>query len=121
MGRRSVRAVIIGIKHNIEVAHRLYETQGKCEQIHGHSMWVTVRFDARMGDKGMAVTDGGDDFTVGQELEFGALKRSVRAYLDETFDHRLLLNAADPFSGPIYMIQDPEVPLNASKLDQVFL
>jgi hypothetical protein len=33
-------AALLTVKHNIEVAHRLSKTPGKCENIHGHSMIV---------------------------------------------------------------------------------
>jgi len=82
----------IAVKHNIEVAHRLFELPGKCEQIHGHSMWVTMELQGRLNDKGIL---GG--------IEYGALKKVFRGHLDETYDHRLLLNVADPYARPIYM------------------
>jgi len=95
--------VLVGIKHNIEIAHRLYETKGKCEQIHGHSMWVTVKFEALMGDNGMAqhYTDEGM-----KPLEYGDIKKNVRGFLDEWFDHKLLLNQCDPWAGPIFMAEE---------------
>jgi 6-pyruvoyl-tetrahydropterin synthase len=86
----------IAVKHNIEVAHRLYELPGKCEQIHGHSMWVTMELSGAVNNKGIL---GG--------IEYGDLKKLFRGHLDETYDHRLLLNLSDPFSRPIYFIDRP--------------
>ena len=86
---------LLAVKHNIEVAHRLYDNKGKCEQIHGHSMWVTLSLTGTVNEKGFM--DG---------IEFGMLKKEFRHYLDDNFDHRLLLNAADPFAGPIYRIEE---------------
>lgn len=85
----------IAVKHNIEVAHRLFETPGKCENIHGHSMWVTMELFGNVNDKGMLAG-----------IDFGALKKSFRSYLDETYDHHVVLNASDPFARPIYSIDD---------------
>jgi 6-pyruvoyl-tetrahydropterin synthase len=95
------------VKHNIEVAHRLYNTPGKCEQIHGHSMWVTMSLQGDMGPDGMLVGSDGP-------LEFGKIKRVFRSYLDEHYDHRLLLNASDPFSRPIFTI-GPETKVAISR------
>jgi 6-pyruvoyl-tetrahydropterin synthase len=88
---------VIAVKHNIEVAHRLYETPGKCENIHGHSMWVTLFLDGAIDKRGML--DG---------LDFGDVKKVFRKHLDETYDHHLLLNASDPFAGPIYPVKNIE-------------
>jgi 6-pyruvoyltetrahydropterin/6-carboxytetrahydropterin synthase len=87
-------SALIAVRHNIEVAHRLFENKGKCEQIHGHSMSVTVRLGGEINNKGFM--DG---------IEFGALKKDFRTLLDEQYDHRLLLNASDPFARPIYTIE----------------
>lgn len=83
----------IAVRHNVEVAHRLYESQGKCENIHGHSMWVEMRIDGPMNEVGMLVN------TLGKPLEFGEVKHGFRNYLDAQFDHHLLLNKEDPWAG----------------------
>jgi len=82
------------IKHNIEVAHLLFESPVKCENIHGHSMWVELELHVPHGmDRGMFVN------SKGHRLEFGDVKRVFRGFLDEKFDHHLLLNNADPFAS----------------------
>ena len=78
------------VKHNIEVAHRLFETKGKCEAIHGHSMMVHLEIPGQLDKHGML--DG---------LEFGAVKKLFRGYLDENYDHHLLLNYKDPWARPL--------------------
>ena len=85
----------LSIRHNIEVAHRLYLTEGKCEAIHGHSMWVDLDLlvDQAHTKHGMYV-DG-----EGSALEFGVVKKAFRTYLDTSYDHHLLLNIEDPFAG----------------------
>lgn len=81
---------LLAVKHNIEVAHRLYQTPGKCQNIHGHSMWVTLELAGTRNDAGMVAG-----------LDFSAVKRVFRSYLDATYDHRLLLNRQDPYAGPV--------------------
>lgn len=76
------------VRHNIEVAHRLSLLKGKCEQIHGHSMWVTAEFEGRVNDKGILLG-----------MDFGSVKAMFRQHLDTTYDHHLLLHEKDPVSG----------------------
>lgn len=75
------------VRHNIEVAHRLSLLPGKCEAIHGHSMWVELELTGVVDDRGLLAG-----------LDFGGVKRAFRGYLDTEFDHRLLLNASDPLA-----------------------
>lgn len=78
----------LAIKHNIEVAHRLSLLPGKCENIHGHSMWVTLEVHSRAGQL--------DQNYLMDGLDFGSMKKAFRSHLDGEYDHRLLLNAEDP-------------------------
>lgn len=104
---------LLKVRHNIEVAHRLIATPGKCEAIHGHSMWVIMSLGGKINPKtGMLAYDHKamgreiyDDKIELQDLEFGAIKRSFREHLDTQYDHRVLLNAVDPFAGPIFQVQ----------------
>jgi 6-pyruvoyl-tetrahydropterin synthase len=75
----------ISVRHNIEVAHRLSLLPGKCENIHGHSMWVELELHGQVNSDGIL---GG--------IDFGSLKKAFRGYLDAQFDHHTLLNAHDP-------------------------
>ncbi len=79
----------IKVKHNIEMAHRLLMTPSKCENIHGHSWWITLELFGTVNKRGLL---GG--------LEFGLVKSTFRAYLDSNFDHRVLLNIDDPWAQP---------------------
>lgn len=85
----------LAVKHNIEVAHRLSLLPGKCEAIHGHSMWVTLE---------MHSAEPLDERYLVEGMDFGAIKKEFRGYLDTEFDHRLLLNADDIWAQPIYRV-----------------
>lgn len=76
------------VRHNIEVAHRLSRLPGKCEAIHGHSMWVTLELGGDVDHAGLLAG-----------LDFGAVKRTFRGHLDADYDHRLLLNRDDPLAA----------------------
>jgi 6-pyruvoyltetrahydropterin/6-carboxytetrahydropterin synthase len=86
----------IEVRHNIEVAHRLSLLPGKCENIHGHSMWVTIRLEGVIGATGILKNQQGDVF------DFGSVKKEFRDHLDNMYDHQLLLNKADPWAAKLY-------------------
>lgn len=92
----------VSFEHDIQVAHRLYRQPGKCQKIHGHSMhvvlYLTVRFDI---DPDGYATDAN-----GELLEFGAVKKTFRKYLDDTYDHQLLLNKDDPWAQDLVFMGD---------------
>lgn len=74
---------VIAVKHNVEMAHRLSQTPGKCENIHGHSWNIVLKLYGEVDE-------------TGKVIEFGAVKKLFRDYLDKNFDHHLLLYAKDP-------------------------
>lgn len=75
----------ITVRHNMEAAHRLSLSPGKCQKIHGHSMWAELTLDvAEVDTAGMAAG-----------LDFSEVKREWRRYIDSELDHRLALNVSD--------------------------
>jgi 6-pyruvoyl-tetrahydropterin synthase len=84
----------IVVRHNIEVAHRLFELEGdKCQNIHGHSMWVEMKLHGHINKHGLL-----------EGLNFGDVKKEFRGFLDKNYDHHLLLNENDPWAQDL----DPE-------------
>ncbi len=75
----------------MEMAHRLHLTPGKCENIHGHSWWVTLTVWGQVDSNGLL-----------QGIDFGEAKSFLRGYMDEKYDHHLLLNSQDPFARALY-------------------
>ena len=76
----------VTIRHNFETAHRLPQLgkDSKCFNLHGHS-WnveITVAADFLSAD--------------GLVVEFGQLKRMVRTWIDQNFDHGTILGMQDP-------------------------
>lgn len=76
--------IAISVKHNMEVAHRLWKTPGKCANVHGHSMWVTLTM--------AGILDSTEKLA---GLDYGSIKDKFRRYLDTEYDHRLVLNRSD--------------------------
>lgn len=66
-----------------ESAHRLSKYEGKCKRVHGHNYKVTVTCEAvDLDERGILV-------------DFGDIKKVVKAHIIERFDHRLILNGHD--------------------------
>lgn len=72
------------IRHNFESGHRLPHLEGKCQSLHGHSFWaeVTIEAQGRLHE-GIAV-------------EYGEAKAFLRGWVDDNWDHGLILGDADP-------------------------
>ncbi len=64
--------------------HRLMNHPGKCRHIHGHSVKAAITVKAsRLDDQGMV-------------CDFSDIKLLAQTYIDEHFDHNLLLYKDDP-------------------------
>jgi 6-pyruvoyltetrahydropterin/6-carboxytetrahydropterin synthase len=64
--------------------HRLLNYDGQCRHLHGHNGRVEIDIESDQLDaRGMVV-------------DFSDIKHIVKAWIDETLDHRMLLNKADP-------------------------
>lgn len=64
--------------------HRLINYEGKCKNLHGHNGLAEVIIEAEtLDERGMV-------------MDFSDIKKVVTAWIDETFDHRLLLHKDDP-------------------------
>jgi 6-pyruvoyltetrahydropterin/6-carboxytetrahydropterin synthase len=72
-----------------ETAHVLYNYDGKCKNMHGHSykLFVTV--------KGNPVNDL-ENPKNGMVLDFGDIKDIVKSEIIDVWDHAVLLNADSP-------------------------
>ena len=68
---------------NLPAAHRQPEHDGHCALIHGHNWGFQITFACQLLDD------------LGFVVDFGKLK-FIKAFLEDSFDHTLLLNATDP-------------------------
>jgi len=69
---------------NLPCAHRRYAHEGHCAWVHGYSREFTFWFGCHKLEEG-----------TGFVMDFGDLK-DVKAWLEDLFDHTLLLDKADP-------------------------
>ncbi|GGG53057.1 6-carboxytetrahydropterin synthase QueD [Epilithonimonas arachidiradicis] len=72
-----------------ETAHVLYNYDGKCKNMHGHSykLYVTV--------KGHPINNL-DDPKNGMVVDFGDIKKIVKEEIVDVWDHAVLVNGASP-------------------------
>jgi 6-pyruvoyltetrahydropterin/6-carboxytetrahydropterin synthase len=81
-----------------EMAHALKGYDGLCRNIHGHSYELLVTIT------GIPVMDSSSS-KLGMVMDFGDLKKIVRKYIVDEFDHALVLNreSADEFNADVEM------------------
>ena len=89
------------IEVTFDYAHRLLNYEGKCHNIHGHLAKVVV-------EVGSSQLVG-----AGFVIDFGDLKRCVKSYIDDNWDHTLLLCSQDPLA--IKLIDDTKIYLFIDK------
>lgn len=82
--------------------HRLLNYDGKCARLHGHNgtARITLRADA-LDPQGMVA-------------DFAAIEKAVRAFIDQSLDHLLLLHQDDPLVAVLRGLGEPfvAVPFN---------
>jgi len=62
-----------------DAGHRVFRHEGKCSQLHGH------RYKAELVAAGPYLDD------VGRVVDFGVLKERIGGWIDENWDHKMLL------------------------------
>lgn len=67
-----------------DAGHRVLGHQGKCKHLHGHRYVVDVTVSAADLD------------SLGMVVDFGKIKELLGGWIDQNWDHNLLLNSGDP-------------------------
>ncbi|MBP9733791.1 MAG: 6-carboxytetrahydropterin synthase [Candidatus Omnitrophica bacterium] len=66
--------------------HRLIKHKGKCERYHGHNGLVQVVCEGpELNDNRMLI-------------DFDIISKALKGWIDEEFDHRMILNEQDPMT-----------------------
>ena len=91
--------------------HRLLDYDGKCRFLHGHNGRAEITIASDSLDK------------LGMVMDFTEIKRVVTTWVDETLDHRMILNRADPavplleqLGEPMYLLDENPTAENIAKL-----
>lgn len=67
-----------------DYGHRVLGHEGKCRNLHGHRGVAEITVEAAELD------------SLGRVVDFGVIKKVVGGWIDENWDHNMLLHAADP-------------------------
>lgn len=70
--------------HDISAGHRVAGHENKCADLHGHNYRIHFVCTAESLDR------------VGRVIDFGVVKSTLCAWLEESWDHRFLLWEDDP-------------------------
>lgn len=83
-----VREVITTVIRKLEfdAAHRVVGHANKCRNLHGHR--YVVEIEAKSKNTGLDA--------LGMVVDFSVLKGTVGKWIDESWDHNILLNSTDP-------------------------
>ena len=91
--------------------HRLLNYEGKCKYLHGHNgrAVITLQSDT-LDPRGMV-------------FDFGEIKRSLSAWIDDVLDHRMILHRDDPaiplmkqLGEPVYLMDRNPTAENIARL-----
>jgi len=102
----------VSIELQFEAAHRLLSYKGKCHNLHGHTYFAVVE-----------VTSDGL-MPSGFVVDFGDLKKAVKDWINENWDHATILWSEDPLVRLLqeqglrvyHMIHEPTAEYMASQL-----
>jgi 6-pyruvoyltetrahydropterin/6-carboxytetrahydropterin synthase len=76
--------------------HRLLDYEGACAHPHGHNGRAEIELESESLDhRGMV-------------MDFGDVKRELKAWIDETMDHQMILRHDDPL---VAWLEDQREPL----------
>lgn len=72
-------------KHEIHCGHRVVNHESKCRNLHGHSYIFHLTCESTTLDE------------IGRVIDFSVIKSLVCKWLDDNWDHRLILWEKDPW------------------------
>ena len=91
--------------------HRLLNYSGKCRHLHGHN------------GRAVIVLEGSQLDECGILVDFAEIKESLRSWIDEHLDHRMILCERDPvlpflreLNEPLHVIPENPTAENIAKL-----
>jgi len=82
--------------------HRLVGHEGKCRYLHGHNGMLEVDVASDQLDR------------LGMVIDFGDVSDVVKTWVNENFDHRLILNRTDPLAKSLVEAGEPVVLIDAN-------
>lgn len=93
--------------HDISCGHRVVGHEGKCRFLHGHN--YRIHFECTAPDVD----------AVGRVIDFSVIKSKLCMWIENNWDHQMLLWEADPLLGIVYRLETDDDEMN-SAMDQSF-
>lgn len=87
--------------HDISCGHRVVGHENKCRHLHGHNYRITFIVGA---DNGWEALDH-----IGRVMDFSVIKEKLCMWLEDQWDHKMLLWEEDPllpYFGPLWIEGD---------------
>jgi len=72
--------------HDLSIGHRVVGHENKCKHLHGHNLRITFIVAERQD-----ILDN-----VGRVVDFGVIKQLLCLWLEDNWDHKMLLWESDP-------------------------
>lgn len=82
--------------HDFSAGHRVVGHENKCKHLHGHNYRVTFEIQGNL-DK------------VGRVLDFGVIKEKLCKWLEDNWDHKMILWVDDPMMLEIRLLDEDGV------------
>lgn len=89
-------------KIGFDAAHRVVEHESKCKYVHGHRYTVAATFAANEHTNQL---DG-----LGRVIDFGVIKEKLGTWIDDHWDHTIILWDKDKKLGEVIASETNQVP-----------
>lgn len=85
--------------HDISVGHRVYNHESKCAHLHGHNYRIHFHCQAEHLD------------SVGRVIDFSEIKSRLCMWLEDIWDHKMLIWNQDPWYRVLAELDPTVVPV----------
>lgn len=86
--------------HDICMGHRVVGHEGKCKNLHGHNYRFHFTIEAEKLD------------SIGRVLDFSVIKSTLCEWLEQNWDHKMMIWIGDPLVHQIKDMDDSVVVVN---------
>jgi 6-pyruvoyltetrahydropterin/6-carboxytetrahydropterin synthase len=86
--------------HDISCGHRVHGHEGKCANLHGHNYRIFFTCAAFKTDEELD--------NVGRVIDFSVIKQKLCMWLEDNWDHKMLMWEKDPLAECVKLL-DPTV------------
>ena len=96
--------------HDFSYGHRVFGHENKCAHLHGHNGRVHFTIKGAETEENQTGLD-----KVGRILDFSVIKEKLCVWLEENWDHKMLIWSRDPWADALYQLDRKglvEVPFN---------